>query len=50
MVLFFRLVEILIFDLGVAEMYCLTTVLGFGMPPPAIFTDAVLMLGLELFP
>jgi hypothetical protein len=33
----------LIFDFGVALMYYFAAVLGFGIPPPTILTEAVLM-------
>jgi hypothetical protein len=44
-VLFFNEADMLIFDLGVALMYCFTAVLvlGFGIPPPTILTEAVLI-------
>jgi hypothetical protein len=41
--LFFREVEMLIFDFGVALIYYFAAVLGFGIPPPTILTEAVLM-------
>ena len=44
MVLFFREAEMLILDFGVALMYCFTAVCGFGIPPPTMLTEAVLML------
>ena len=47
--MFLRVVDILIFDLGVADIYFLTTVCGFGIPPPIMLTEVVLTLGLVLF-
>ena len=43
MVLFLSEAEMLILDFGVALIYCFTAVFGFGMPPPTMLTDAVLM-------
>lgn len=47
-VLLFKVLDMLIFDFGVAETYCLEAIEGLGMPPPEILTEAVFTLFLLL--
>lgn len=49
MVLLLRVLDILIFDLGVADTYYFDAVIGFGIPPPVMLIEAVLALFFVLF-